>query len=676
MLALGIACLASKPQPRTGPGLRTEPGAYPEPPDARGIDQALDTVDGQTTENPLQAIDSPVRPLQDIDLYRLGATESASGRRRLLAVSSSVMLHSAAIGAMMSMTAEAPQAPPRQYHLEVLHLQPPKPTERVIETASEQLWSSLHPASVQRPVRAASMTYPVAHPLLPDPMPARRSPSSPKPVPTPPAKSVVPDQSAPPTRQQASFPGNHRSSPASQTLIVEGAPPELKLNQAIPVPLAFSAVLPAAPKREEQVRLKGVPVPSPEPPKTPAVNVISLPDPAQQAADVAEIPRVNQVKTPSTPAKESPGIGGKQVEPGDTAAEAAAEADAQARAAAEDAARFRAVEEQAAKARIAAEQAAKASAAAEEAARVRAAEEAAKARAAAEEAARIRAAAEEAAKVRAAAEEAAKSRVEEAAKARAAAEETAKTRAAEEEAAKVRAAVDEAAKVRAAAEAAARVRAAAEEAGRARAAAEEAVRLRVAEEAARARAAADEAARSRAAADAALRASAGGDEATKGFAGAGAPPALRPSAPPVDPNLTRIDLPRDGKPRSNVLGESPEMQGRLVSTIYIRVGLKKNWTLEYWSQGNTTALDAPWPYTLFRPTNLVLPSDADSLMVSGHLDVEGKLEQLKMLAAPPKWTQSDLLLHALEQWVFRPAAKDGVPTAVDVLFVIPPQPEE
>jgi hypothetical protein len=692
MIALGIACLVSKPQARTGASPRTESEPQPEPSPApekpilpepvvqRDI-QSL-AVDTHPSESSAPGVEPPSGPLPEIDLYRLGSSESGSGKRRLLAVASSVMLHSAAIGGMMSVTAEAPQAPPRQYHLEVLHLQPPKPTEKAVETASEQLWSALHPASLQKPARTASIARPVAHPLLPDPVPARPSPSSAKPAPGPTAKSAAPDQPPPPppAPQQASFPGSHRNSPAAQTLIVEGAPPQVKLNQPIPVPLAFSVVLPSAPKKEEQVRLKGVPVPSPEPPKTPAVNVISLPDPAQQAADVAEIPRVNQATTPSSPAKESPGIGGAHVNPGTTAAQAAEEL-ALERAAEEEAAKVRAAAEEAARVRaaeLAAEEvAAKARAAAEEAAKQRAAEETARARAA-EDAAKARAAAEEAAKIRAAAEEAAKAKAaaEETARARAAAEEAAKVRAAAEEAARVRTAAEEAARARAAAEEAGRIRAAAEEAARARAAAEEGARLRAAEDAARARASADEAARGRAAADAALRASAGAGDGAKGSPGSGPPPAARPSAPPTDPNLTRIDMPPNGKPRSNVLGESPEMPGRLVSTIYIRVGLKKNWTLEYWSQGNTTALDAPWPFTIFRPNNLVLPSDADSLMITGRLGIEGKLEQLKMLAAPAKWTQSDLLLHALEQWVFRPAAKDGVPIPVDVLFVIPPQPED
>ena len=115
------------------------------------------------------------------------------------------------------------------------------------------------------------------------------------------------------------------------------------------------------------------------------------------------------------------------------------------------------------------------------------------------------------------------------------------------------------------------------------------------------------------------------------------------------------------------------MPGRVVATVFLRVGLRKNWTLEYWLQGGTTALDPPWAYTMFRP-NFTLPPEADALLVRGRLNVEGRLEQLAMLA-PVEWAQKDSLFRALEQWKFRAAAKNGQPVAVEVLLVIPRQDE-
>ena len=71
---------------------------------------------------------------------------------------------------------------------------------------------------------------------------------------------------------------------------------------------------------------------------------------------------------------------------------------------------------------------------------------------------------------------------------------------------------------------------------------------------------------------------------------------------------------------------------------------------------------------MFRP-NLALPADADALLVRGRLNTDGRLEQLAILA-PTEWAQKDSLFHALAQWRFRPAMKDGQPVAVEVLLVI------
>jgi hypothetical protein len=157
--------------------------------------------------------------------------------------------------------------------------------------------------------------------------------------------------------------------------------------------------------------------------------------------------------------------------------------------------------------------------------------------------------------------------------------------------------------------------------------------------------------------------------------------------------LTRIDLPRDGKSPISVLGESvadqyPEsasrMFGRVVSTIYVSVGLKKSWTLEYCLpakaaaasvKGSSGALDAPWPYTVFRPKDLPLGPEADVVLVQGILTAEGQLEQLR-LVLPSEWAGKNALFNALQQWKFRPAAKNGQAVAVEVMLVIPQQPEE
>ena len=142
----------------------------------------------------------------------------------------------------------------------------------------------------------------------------------------------------------------------------------------------------------------------------------------------------------------------------------------------------------------------------------------------------------------------------------------------------------------------------------------------------------------------------------------------------ADPKLTRIELPPNGKPRAAILSESPEIPGRIVATVYLRMGLPKNWTLEYWGQSGAVGLDPPWPYSILRP-DLTLPPEADALLVRGRLTVEGRLEQLALLA-PAEWAQEDSLFRALGQWKFRPPTKDGQPVPVEVLLVVPRQADE
>jgi hypothetical protein len=43
---------------------------------------------------------------------------------------------------------------------------------------------------------------------------------------------------------------------------------------------------------------------------------------------------------------------------------------------------------------------------------------------------------------------------------------------------------------------------------------------------------------------------------------------------------------------------------------------------------------------------------------------------------PAEWAHRNSLLHALQQWKFRPASRNGQAQAVEVLLVIPRQPEE
>ncbi|MBV9501321.1 MAG: hypothetical protein JO138_18270 [Acidobacteriaceae bacterium] len=154
--------------------------------------------------------------------------------------------------------------------------------------------------------------------------------------------------------------------------------------------------------------------------------------------------------------------------------------------------------------------------------------------------------------------------------------------------------------------------------------------------------------------------------------------------------FTRITLPKDGKFGVVVTGASastpyPEsegaLSGKIVYTVYLRVGLRKSWILQYClpkavdgaKRGTATPLDAPWPFLMMRPDHLN-DFDPDYIMVHGMLTSAGQFDQLAMVF-PAELDQRDLLLKSLKLWAFRPASRDGEPIAVEVLLIIPRETE-
>ena len=152
------------------------------------------------------------------------------------------------------------------------------------------------------------------------------------------------------------------------------------------------------------------------------------------------------------------------------------------------------------------------------------------------------------------------------------------------------------------------------------------------------------------------------------------------------PGTSRIALPKGGTFGVVVMGSAssepyPEsagvLSGRTVYTVYLRVGLRKNWILQYCLpksatplshvEGTATPLEAPWPYLMIRPDQT---SESDYVLVRGNITDKGHFNQLA-LVFPQELEKKDLLLRSLGQWEFRPASRDGVPTGVEVLLIIP-----
>ena len=160
---------------------------------------------------------------------------------------------------------------------------------------------------------------------------------------------------------------------------------------------------------------------------------------------------------------------------------------------------------------------------------------------------------------------------------------------------------------------------------------------------------------------------------------------------PPPPHTTRIVRPKDGKYNVVVMGSSnldayPEAVGilssKLVYTVYIRAGGRKEWILEFCLlkavekavklRGSTVPVEAPYPFVIYKP-DLTLLNDADYLVVHGFISAAGRFEHLSALGDIDAASLSTLI-GALENWEFRPASRDGEPSAVEIALIIPREP--
>ncbi|MGO9777612.1 MAG: hypothetical protein ACLQGT_00935 [Terracidiphilus sp.] len=151
------------------------------------------------------------------------------------------------------------------------------------------------------------------------------------------------------------------------------------------------------------------------------------------------------------------------------------------------------------------------------------------------------------------------------------------------------------------------------------------------------------------------------------------------------PTGAHITRPKEGQFGSVVVGSTitekyPETadlwSGRLSYTVYLPVGLAKNWILQYSLSradspaGAITRVEPPWPYNIVRPNIAPGTIDADALMIHGFVNQAGRFEALS-IAFPPEFAQAQFVLNALSQWEFRPATQNGQNIKVEVLLIIP-----
>ena len=155
--------------------------------------------------------------------------------------------------------------------------------------------------------------------------------------------------------------------------------------------------------------------------------------------------------------------------------------------------------------------------------------------------------------------------------------------------------------------------------------------------------------------------------------------------------VTPLSLSEQGHFSAVIVGndlaeEFPELAGlwagRATYTVYLRVGLAKAWTLQYGlprdakpaAAGAVTRLEAPWAYSIVRPNLPPGSINADALLIHGFINASGKFENLSV-AFPQPFPIAPFVLHALQQWQFRPATRDGQAAKVEVLLIIPDQDE-
>lgn len=152
--------------------------------------------------------------------------------------------------------------------------------------------------------------------------------------------------------------------------------------------------------------------------------------------------------------------------------------------------------------------------------------------------------------------------------------------------------------------------------------------------------------------------------------------------------VTRISVPKNGQFNVVVVGSSLDEQypettevwkGRLAYSVYLHVGLEKNWIMQYSlpraadsANAGSAHLDAPWPYYIVRPN--LNPDDAtsDSVMVHGFVNEAGHFEKLSVVFPTDMgYAREQLVLNALQQWQFRAGSHDGQVAKLEVLLIIP-----
>jgi hypothetical protein len=184
--------------------------------------------------------------------------------------------------------------------------------------------------------------------------------------------------------------------------------------------------------------------------------------------------------------------------------------------------------------------------------------------------------------------------------------------------------------------------------------------------------------------------------------GSSAAPAVNPAsgsaaatpAPAAATKDTVILRPANGNFDTVVVQSSPLdlfpegrslLTGRPVYTVYIVVGAAKDWSLYFCVPGQKlpdssatpgiveltppAPIRAPYPTRIVRP-GVSLPRYQKYVLLHAIVSENGRFRELRVVN--PGMAETDrAILSAVSGWEFRPADRDGVPIAVEILLAIP-----
>jgi hypothetical protein len=159
------------------------------------------------------------------------------------------------------------------------------------------------------------------------------------------------------------------------------------------------------------------------------------------------------------------------------------------------------------------------------------------------------------------------------------------------------------------------------------------------------------------------------------------------------PMLARMLHPSNGTFDVVVVQSSPSeafpetgtaLSGRPIYTVYLQVGARKEWILQYCiprAQGvqvsgsvvqlsNPAPVRAPYPWVTYRPPILLQPGSG-YILVHGFVDTIGRFKELSVLRGGGPQLR-ELVLGSLAKWEFRPATRDDRPVLVEILLTIFP----